>query len=168
MASSTTERTLLTSSPDMSPAYIAGVQAHFPNARIVFDLFHIMKLAGEAPDAVRKNLRAPGADAHNSSRARRPLLNLRDRFESATPCWETFSPFAADCIFAESSLTHDGLRSRLRVLRVCKLSHQAAAYFRQMYALGAPNYRNSQQWQSIRMSLGLQSHCCDPLKCSPR
>ena len=47
---------------DMSPAYIAGVQAYFPNARIVFDLFHIMKLAGEALDAVRKNLRKQGAD----------------------------------------------------------------------------------------------------------
>ena len=47
---------------DMSPAYIAGVQAHFPNARIVFDLFHIMKLAGEALDAVRKSLRKQGAD----------------------------------------------------------------------------------------------------------
>ena len=47
---------------DMSPAYIAGVQAHFPNARIVFDLFHIMKLAGEALDTVRKNLRKQGAD----------------------------------------------------------------------------------------------------------
>ena len=42
---------------DMSPAYVAGVQAHFPNAHIVFDLFHIMKLAGEALDAVRKSLR---------------------------------------------------------------------------------------------------------------
>jgi transposase len=31
----------------MSLVYIAGVQTHFPNARIVFDLFHIMKLAGE-------------------------------------------------------------------------------------------------------------------------
>ena len=47
---------------DMSPAYIAGVQAHFPNARIVFDLFHFMKLAGEALDAVRKSLRKQGAD----------------------------------------------------------------------------------------------------------
>ena len=45
---------------DMGPAYIAGVQAHFPNARIVF--FHIMKLAGEALDAVRKSLRQQGAD----------------------------------------------------------------------------------------------------------
>ncbi len=47
---------------DMSPAYIAGVQTYFPQARIVFDLFHIMKLAGEALDAVRKNLRQQGAD----------------------------------------------------------------------------------------------------------
>lgn len=47
---------------DMSPAYIAGVQTHFPKARIVFDLFHIMKLAGEALDTVRKNLRKQGAD----------------------------------------------------------------------------------------------------------
>src|SRR6478672_8782544 len=47
---------------DMSPAYIAGVQTHFPKARIVFDLFHIMKLAGEALDAVRKSLRQQGAD----------------------------------------------------------------------------------------------------------
>ena len=47
---------------DMSPAYIAGVKANFPNARIVFDLFHIMKLAGEALDTVRKDLRRRGAD----------------------------------------------------------------------------------------------------------
>lgn len=47
---------------DMSPAYIAGVENNFPNARIVFDLFHIMKLAGDALDRVRKDLRGQGAD----------------------------------------------------------------------------------------------------------
>lgn len=47
---------------DMSPAYIAGAEKAFPKARIVFDLFHIMKLAGEALDEVRKNLRQQGAD----------------------------------------------------------------------------------------------------------
>lgn len=47
---------------DMSPAYIAGAEKAFPKARIVFDLFHIMKLAGEALDEVRKNLRKQGAD----------------------------------------------------------------------------------------------------------
>jgi transposase len=47
---------------DMSPGFIAGAQAAFPKARIVFDLFHIMKLAGEALDEVRRNLRRQGAD----------------------------------------------------------------------------------------------------------
>lgn len=46
---------------DMSPAYIAGAKAHFPEARISYDLFHIMKLAGEAVDAVRKALQRQGA-----------------------------------------------------------------------------------------------------------
>ncbi len=47
---------------DMSPAYIAGVENHFPRVRIVFDLFHMMKLAGDALDRVRKDLRRSGAD----------------------------------------------------------------------------------------------------------
>jgi len=51
---------------DMSPAFIAGVQSHLPQARIVFDLFHIMKLAGDALDRVRKDLRRQGADLTGS------------------------------------------------------------------------------------------------------
>lgn len=51
---------------DMSPAYIAGVETHFPEARIVFDLFHVMKLAGDALDRVRKDLRRAGADLRGS------------------------------------------------------------------------------------------------------
>lgn len=39
---------------DMSPAYIAGVERHFPEAKIVFDPFHIVKLLNEAMDTVRK------------------------------------------------------------------------------------------------------------------
>ena len=80
---------------DMSPAYIAGVQAHFPNARIVFDLFHIMKLAGEALDAVRKNLRKagcrsdrralghPGQRMDALSRANRPASHAGPRLSQA-------------------------------------------------------------------------------------
>ena len=49
---------------DMSPSFISGAQRAFPKARIVFDLFHIMKLAGEALDAVRKDLRRAGADLY--------------------------------------------------------------------------------------------------------
>jgi transposase len=47
---------------DMSPAYIAGAQRAFPQAQIVFDHFHTMKLAGEALDQVRKSLREQGAE----------------------------------------------------------------------------------------------------------
>lgn len=39
---------------DMSPAFIRGVQDNFPNADIVFDRFHIMKIINQAVDAVRK------------------------------------------------------------------------------------------------------------------
>jgi transposase len=47
---------------DMSPAYEKGVVEHLPRAKVVFDRFHVMKLAGEAVDAVRKGLRAQGVD----------------------------------------------------------------------------------------------------------
>ena len=78
---------------DMSPAYIAGMQAHFPNARVIFDLFHIMKLAGEALDTVRKNLRKQGADLVGALWAVRgnewtrsqEQLELRRKLASAYP-----------------------------------------------------------------------------------
>jgi transposase len=47
---------------DMSPAYQKGVAEHLPSAQVSFDPFHVMKLAGEAVDEVRKQLRAQGAD----------------------------------------------------------------------------------------------------------
>jgi len=47
---------------DMSPAFIKGVRQHLPKARIVFDRFHIMQMAGQALDEVRKDLQHQGAD----------------------------------------------------------------------------------------------------------
>jgi transposase len=47
---------------DMSPAYIAGAKEYFPVGRAVFDAFHIMKMAGQALDKVRKDLARQGAD----------------------------------------------------------------------------------------------------------
>jgi transposase len=47
---------------DMSPAYRAGAKESFPSARIVFDHFHLMQMAGQALDEVRKSLRRVGAD----------------------------------------------------------------------------------------------------------
>lgn len=49
-------------SMDMSPAYRKGAQEHLPKARIVFDRFHLMQMAGRALDDVRKELRRDGAD----------------------------------------------------------------------------------------------------------
>ncbi len=39
---------------DMSPAFIKGVAENLPNAEIVFDKFHILKIINEAVDKVRK------------------------------------------------------------------------------------------------------------------
>jgi transposase len=47
---------------DMSPAYRAGAEEFFPKARVVFDHFHLMQMAGQALDEVRKSLRRAGAD----------------------------------------------------------------------------------------------------------
>lgn len=49
-------------SMDMSPAYRKGVAKYLPQARIVFDRFHLMQMAGRALDDVRKALRREGAD----------------------------------------------------------------------------------------------------------
>ena len=41
---------------DMSKAFRKGAAAHFPKAKVAFDRFHVMMLAGEALDAVRKDV----------------------------------------------------------------------------------------------------------------
>jgi len=43
-----------TVSMDMSPAFIAGSTTHFPEAQIVFDKFHLVKMLNESMDDVRK------------------------------------------------------------------------------------------------------------------
>lgn len=40
---------------DMSKAYIAGAAAHLPNAALCFDPFHLVKLANEALEKVRRD-----------------------------------------------------------------------------------------------------------------
>ena len=41
------------SAPGASAAFIAGVKANFPNAKITFE-FHVIKLLNEAVDEVRR------------------------------------------------------------------------------------------------------------------
>jgi len=38
----------------MSPAFISGVEKHFPEAQLTFDKFHVMKILNEALDEVRR------------------------------------------------------------------------------------------------------------------
>lgn len=39
---------------DMSVSFISGIEAQFPTAELTFDKFHIMKLANEAVDDIRR------------------------------------------------------------------------------------------------------------------
>ncbi|MCX6376247.1 MAG: ISL3 family transposase [Armatimonadetes bacterium] len=47
---------------DMSPAYIAAVQANLPKAAIVFDRFHVMKLYNEKLSDLRRDLQREAID----------------------------------------------------------------------------------------------------------
>jgi hypothetical protein len=46
---------------DMSPAYVKGATAPFPQATLVFDKFHLLMLAGQALEEVRRGLQGQGA-----------------------------------------------------------------------------------------------------------
>ncbi|MDI9559697.1 MAG: transposase, partial [Pseudomonadota bacterium] len=37
---------------DMSPAFISGIEKHFPNAELTFDKFHLTRIINEAVDKV--------------------------------------------------------------------------------------------------------------------
>ena len=70
---------------DMSAAYQKGAAEHLPLAQVIFDRFHVMKLAGEALDEVRKQLHREGSDVKgamwalrgNESRLSQEQLALR-------------------------------------------------------------------------------------------
>src|SRR5262245_59407611 len=51
---------------DMSPAYLKGAAQYFPQAQIVFDKFHVMLMAGQALETVRRQLQHQGAELKGS------------------------------------------------------------------------------------------------------
>jgi len=53
-------------SMDMLHCYTKGVRENFPNAQVVFDRYHVMVMAGEAVDLVRRELQHQGADLKGS------------------------------------------------------------------------------------------------------
>lgn len=58
---------------DMSQAYISSVETHAPQAQIVFDRFHVQRLAQDALDQVRRSVVA----AHTDPEQRRALKKTR-------------------------------------------------------------------------------------------
>ena len=67
---------------DMSAAYIAAVKECAPDARIVFDRFHVQKLAHDALDEVRRALvreLAPDDPARRATKRTRFVLQKRPR-----------------------------------------------------------------------------------------
>jgi transposase len=53
-------------SMDMLHCYTKGVRNHFPRAQVVFDRYHLMVMAGEAVDEVRRRMQREGADLKGS------------------------------------------------------------------------------------------------------
>ena len=51
---------------DMSPAFINGISSEFPDAKITFDKFHVMKMMNEAVDEVRKQEQSAIKELKNS------------------------------------------------------------------------------------------------------
>lgn len=51
---------------DMSPAFINGISNEFPDAKITFDKFHVMKMMNEAVDEVRKQEQSTIKELKNS------------------------------------------------------------------------------------------------------
>ena len=49
-----TREAVTDASIDMGAAFAAGIKENFPNAEITFDKFHVIKLANEAVDQVRR------------------------------------------------------------------------------------------------------------------
>jgi len=51
---------------DMSPAFISGITEQFPGSSLTFDKFHVMKMANEAVDQVRREEQHHNAELKNT------------------------------------------------------------------------------------------------------
>lgn len=55
---------------DMSPSFIAGAKAYFPNAEVTYDKFHVMKIINTAVDETRRKEQKTVADFKDSRYSR--------------------------------------------------------------------------------------------------
>lgn len=67
---------------DMSQAYIRSVEAHAPQATIVFDRFHVQRLAHDALDEVRRALVAQQTDVEQRQALKRTRFVLQKNPEN--------------------------------------------------------------------------------------
>lgn len=93
---------------DLSPAFISGVESHFPDAQITFDRFHVKALLNKAMDEVRKSerrrhvelkghkytfLKSPKQLTGDQSVQRHALLELYPQLGEAYRLKELFDDF---------------------------------------------------------------------------
>jgi transposase len=88
---------------DMSPAYRKGAADHFPQAQIVFDKLHVMLLAGQALETVRRQLQHEGAELKGSlwslrgnawnlsAERQKQRQDLCARYTARRSSWKSFS-----------------------------------------------------------------------------
>jgi transposase len=70
---------------DMSEAYIRSVTAHAPQATVVFDRFHVQRLAHDALDQVRRAVASKNLNAHERRAIKRTRFILQKNAENLTP-----------------------------------------------------------------------------------
>ena len=77
---------------DMAGGYIKSLEKNAPNAQIVFDRFHVQKLAGDAVDQVRREMarRYREGDDPDAARAikRSRFVLLRNRWDLSPKEWD--------------------------------------------------------------------------------
>jgi transposase len=77
---------LLAVTLDMSQAYIQSVQAHAPQAALVFDRFHVQRLAHDALDQVRRALVAKQRGTEQGRAIKKTRFVLQKNPENLSPC----------------------------------------------------------------------------------
>ena len=86
---------------DMGAAFEAGIKKNFPNAEITFDKFHVIKLANEAFDQVRRE------EARNNFQIKgRRYIFLKPRKVYGTPYLPPVYCFEKDKAGPMNSLSH--------------------------------------------------------------
>jgi transposase len=76
---------LLAVTLDMSQAYIQSVKAHAPHAALVFDRFHVQRLAHDALDQVRRALVAEHAGTEQGRAIKKTRFVLQKNPENLSP-----------------------------------------------------------------------------------